>query len=299
MNELNKETLKNILNTLKEIEEEQILIDKEIKNVKKEVLSQLEQQKINFSNSLSDFEKKTKENINQVIELMKEKMLKEIGLNSNSIEKPNQNLPEISEESQSSNLNTKDYSIKIFSQKNNIKCKKSELENQRITFIIENIGNKDLPQKLYLKSENSTDETILLNQNIKEELKKNKKIKIETFFKIVNFSDSPNYFETDIKLFHNEIKNINQMPFHFTINFLEEDNINQEEIPLNEDDFNYIHKKINEIIKCDEKTIKEYLSKIYNLNKNKYSIIKQYKENKEELFDYLINIILSSLIPEN
>ena len=299
MNELNKETLKNILNTLKEIEEEQILIDKEIKNVKKEVLSQLEQQKINFSNSLSDFEKKTNDNINQVIELMKEKMLKEIGLNSNSIEKTNQNLPEISEESQSSNLNTKDYSIKIFSQKNNIKCKKSELQNQRITFIIENIGNNDLPQKLYLKSENSTDETILLNHNIKEELKKNKKIKTETFFKIVNFSDSPNYFETDIKLFHNEIKNINQNPFHFTINFLEEDNINQEEIPLNEDDFNYIHKKINEIIKCDEKTIKEYLSKIYNLNKNKYSIIKKYKENKEELFDNLINIILSSLIPEN
>ncbi len=194
MNKLNKETLKNILNTLTEIEEEQILIDKEIKNVKKEVLSQLEQQTKNFSNSLSDFEKKTKENINQVIELMKEKMLKEIGLNSNSIEKPNQNLPEISEESQSSNLNTKDYSIKILSQKNNIKCKKSELENQRITFIIENIGNKDLPQKLYLKSENSTDETILLNHNIKEELKKNKKIKTETFFKIVNFSDSPNYF---------------------------------------------------------------------------------------------------------
>ena len=48
MNELNKETLKNILNTLKEIEEEQILIDKEIKNVKKEVLSQLEQQKIDI-----------------------------------------------------------------------------------------------------------------------------------------------------------------------------------------------------------------------------------------------------------
>ena len=83
MNELNKEILKNILNTLKEIEEEQILIDKEIKNVKKEVLSQLEQQKINFSNSLSDFEKKTNDNINQVIELMKEKMLKEIGLNLN------------------------------------------------------------------------------------------------------------------------------------------------------------------------------------------------------------------------
>ena len=66
----------DLLNLLKEVQEEQDTIDKEMKNVKKEVMAQLDEQKNNFEDSLSNFEKNTNDNVDKVIQLMREKILK-------------------------------------------------------------------------------------------------------------------------------------------------------------------------------------------------------------------------------
>jgi hypothetical protein len=260
--------LDKIIEILKNIESEQKNINDELKKVKKEVNNQIKEQQINFTNLLKDFEEKSNEKINESIKVMKENIIKNISSKE------------------------KIYKVKISSKKNNLECQKSLLENEKIKFTIENIGETTIPKRFYLKSNNSNDDNIELNHIIYDDLKPNEKLKIETNFKILNLSDSSStVYKTDIILCHDEIKKIIQEPFQFTINFLEEDF--DDNCPFTVDDYNYFYQKITSIFDCDKKKIKNIILNIYQGNKK--TIENQYKINKNKLFEKLIEQIFSNL----
>ena len=78
MSDSENDLIENIMNLLKEVQEEQKNIKNEIKKVKNDVSNKLNDQKNNFTKLLEDFEKKTFEDINQSIKIMEEKIIEEI-----------------------------------------------------------------------------------------------------------------------------------------------------------------------------------------------------------------------------
>ena len=78
MSDSENDLIENIMNLLKEVQEEQKNIKNEIKKVKNDVNNKLNAQKDNFTKLLEDFEKKTFEDINQSIKIMEEKIIEEI-----------------------------------------------------------------------------------------------------------------------------------------------------------------------------------------------------------------------------
>ena len=268
-----KDILDKIIEILQNVEKEEKTLRDEIKKVKSEVDKQIKEQQNNFIHLLEDFENKTNEKINESIKEMKENIIQNIKDSQYSKEKK--------------------YKVKIDSKYNNLELKKSLLENKKIKFTIENIGNTTIPSGFYLKNMNSNDDNIELNHEIKEDLEPNKKMSIKTNFTVKSLSDSSStVYDTDLFIFHDKIKKIIQEPFHFTINFLEEDDDN--DCPFTEEDYNYFDEKVNEIYPCEKKKIKKTLLSFYKRNKEK--IKDGYKTNKEELFQELIQNILSILI---
>ncbi len=263
--------LDTIIDILKQVEEEQKTIGNEMKIVKREVDKQINEQQQNFSNLLKDYEEKANEKINESINKMKDKILKNI---KNSVSKE------------------KKYKVKIYSETNNLELKKSLLENQKIKFTIYNIGDYAIPSGFYIKSINSNDENIELNHVINSDLEPNVNLDIETNFKIISLSDSSSKnYKTDLIVAHDKIKNINQEPFHFTIKFIKEDDVN--DCPFTDEDYNYFDEEINKILECEKKKIKKILLSIYKSNKSK--IKHKYKNDKENLFNQLSEHILSQL----
>jgi predicted oxidoreductase (fatty acid repression mutant protein) len=78
MSDSENDLIENIMNLLKEVQEEQKNIKNEIKKVKNDVINKLNAQKSNFIKLLEDFEEKTFEDINQSIKIMEEKIIEEI-----------------------------------------------------------------------------------------------------------------------------------------------------------------------------------------------------------------------------
>jgi len=78
MSDSENDLIENIMNLLKEVQEEQKNIKNEIKKVKNDVSNKLNAQKNNFTKLLEDFEEKTFEDINQSIKIMEEKIIEEI-----------------------------------------------------------------------------------------------------------------------------------------------------------------------------------------------------------------------------
>ena len=260
--------LDKIIEILKNIESEQKNINDELKKVKKEVNNQIKEQQINFTNLLKDFEEKSNEKINESIKVMKENIIKNISSKE------------------------KIYKVKISSKKNNLECQKSLLENQKIKFTIENIGETTIPKRFYLKSNNSNDDNIELNDIIYDDLKPNDKLKIETNFKILNLSDSSStVYKTDIIVYHDKIKNIIQEPFQFTINFLNDDF--DDNCPFTDEDFNYFNQEINSILPYEQKKIKNLIMTLYKGNKTNFQ--NQYRNNKKNLFGNIIQLVLSKI----
>ena len=260
--------LDKIIEILKNIESEQKNINDELKKVKKEVNNQIKEQQINFTNLLKDFEEKSNEKINESIKVMKENIIKNISSKE------------------------KIYKVKISSKKNNLECQKSLLENEKIKFTIENIGETTIPKRFYLKSNNSNDDNIELNHIIYDDLKPNDKLKIETNFKILNLSDSSStVYKTDIIVYHDKIKNIIQEPFQFTINFLNDDF--DDNCPFTDEDFNYFNQEINSILPYEQKKIKNLIMTLYKGNKTNFQ--NQYRNNKKNLFGNIIQLVLSKI----
>ena len=260
--------LDKIIEILKNIESEQKNLNDELKKVKKEVNNQIKEQQINFTNLLKDFEEKSNEKINESIKVMKENIIKNISSKE------------------------KIYKVKISSKKNNLECQKSLLENEKIKFTIENIGETTIPKRFYLKSNNSNDDNIELNDIIYDDLKPNDKLKIETNFKILNLSDSSStVYKTDIIVYHDKIKNIIQEPFQFTINFLNDDF--DDNCPFTDEDFNYFNQEINSILPYEQKKIKNLIMTLYKGNKTNFQ--NQYRNNKKNLFGNIIQLVLSKI----
>ena len=260
--------LDKIIEILKNIESEQKNLNDELKKVKKEVNNQIKEQQNNFTNLLNDFEEKSNEKINESIKVMKENIIKNISSKE------------------------KIYKVKISSKKNNLECQKSLLENEKIKFTIENIGETTIPKRFYLKSNNSNDDNIELNDIIYDDLKPNDKLKIETNFKILNLSDSSStVYKTDIIVYHDKIKNIIQEPFQFTINFLNDDF--DDNCPFTDEDFNYFNQEINSILPYEQKKIKNLIMTLYKGNKTNFQ--NQYRNNKKNLFGNIIQLVLSKI----
>lgn len=264
--------LDKIIEILQNVEKEQKTLGEEIKKVKREVDKQIKEQQNNFSDLLEDFEKKTNEKINESIKKMKEKIIQNIKDSPYS----------------------KEYKVKIDSKKNNLQLVKSLLEKKTIKFTILNIGNTTIPRGFYLKSINSNDDYIELNQVIKNDLEPKEKITIQANFKVNSLSDSSStFYDTDLIISHDKIEKIIQEPFHLTINFLKEED-DDNDCPFTEEDYDYFDEKVNGIIPCEKKKIKNTLLSFYS--RNKEMIKDNYKTNKDKLFQDLLENIVPILI---